>query len=105
MSQLCGMSMLQLSVRSFRENYLNQSGYLLVDVREPSETDLGVIPGALLCPLGQISELVLDENTVVVVYCKAGGRSMRACQYLNQAYPECEIYNLQGGYDQFSNGV
>jgi rhodanese-related sulfurtransferase len=97
--------MLQLSVHDFKEDFLNQSEYLLVDVREPSETELGTIPGAILCPMGQISELEMNDHKVVIVYCKAGGRSMRACQYLNQAYPGREIYNLQGGYDQFSNEV
>jgi rhodanese-related sulfurtransferase len=45
--------MLQLSVHDFKEDFLNQSEYLLVDVREPSETELGTIPGAILCPMGQ----------------------------------------------------
>lgn len=30
---------------------------------------------------------------------------MRACQYLEQTYPEIEIYNLQGGYDQFLHEI
>ncbi|MDA9832621.1 rhodanese-like domain-containing protein [Gammaproteobacteria bacterium] len=95
--------MLQLSVQSFKEQFLHQSHYLLVDVREPSETLLGVIPGAILCPLGQISELDLGEFKSVVIYCKAGGRSMLACQYLDQTTSGIELYNLEGGFDQFSH--
>jgi rhodanese-related sulfurtransferase len=100
-----GVHMIQLSVQTFRTQFLGKQGCLLVDVREPIETALGVIPGATLCPLAHITELDLQDHHQVVVYCKAGGRSMRACQYLEQTYPEIEIYNLQGGYDQFLHEI
>jgi rhodanese-related sulfurtransferase len=58
---------------------LDKGGYLFLDVREPNETDMGKIPGAILIPRGliefKIANTVEDKNTKMVVYCKSGGRS------------------------------
>ena len=56
----------------------------VVDVREPHETQGGVIPGAVLIPLGQLEaqwEQVKDADEVVV-YCALGARSLQAAAFL-----------------------
>lgn len=57
---------------------------LLLDVREPYETAGGVIPGALLIPLGQLPARwkELEKRDEVVVYCAAGMRSYQAAAFL-----------------------
>ena len=59
----------------------------ILDVREQVEYDSGHIPGAVLLPVGTISEdtaaAVIDElDTVVLVYCRSGNRSKMASQAL-----------------------
>ena len=60
---------------------------VILDVREQHEYDSGHIPGAVLLPVGTITEdtaaTVIDElDTVVLVYCRSGNRSKTASQAL-----------------------
>ena len=60
---------------------------VILDVREQDEFDAGHIPGAILLPVGTITEdtaaAVIDElDTVVLVYCRSGNRSKTASQAL-----------------------
>ena len=60
---------------------------VILDVREQHEYDSGHIPGALLLPVGTITNdtatAVIDElDTVVLVYCRSGNRSKTASQAL-----------------------
>lgn len=59
---------------------------VLLDVREPFETQGGIIPGARLIPLGQLParwEELKDCNEVVC-YCAAGARSYGAATFLRE---------------------
>ena len=60
---------------------------LILDVREQSEYNEGHIPGAVLLPVGTISEetasaVIENKDTVVLVYCRSGNRSKTAAQAL-----------------------
>ena len=60
---------------------------VILDVREQHEYDSGHIPGAVLLPVGTITEdtavAVIDElDTTVLVYCRSGNRSKTASQAL-----------------------
>ena len=60
---------------------------VILDVREQHEYDSGHIPGAVLLPVGTITEdtaaAVIDNlDTVVLVYCRSGNRSKTASQTL-----------------------
>jgi len=58
----------------------------MLDVREPSETAGGIIPGALRIPLGQLQarwEEVKDANEIVC-YCAMGARSLQAAHFLRE---------------------
>lgn len=70
----------------------------LIDVREPLEFDQAHIEGAHLIPLSEfhISQIP-HQNKPIVIYCRSGGRSMRACELLKQAGFQEKIYNLDGG--------
>src|SRR5437867_4070544 len=58
---------------------------LLVDIREPQETQHGIIPGACLIPmqavLGRIGEL-REGGRPIVVYCAHGIRSQNVVTHL-----------------------
>ena len=64
------------------KSLFDRGGYLFIDVREPNETAMGVIPGAIQIPRGllefRIANTVEDKNANIVVYCKSGGRSALA---------------------------
>ena len=60
---------------------------IILDVREKSEFDGGHIPGAVLLPVGAITEetaaaVIPAKDSVVLVYCRSGNRSKTASQAL-----------------------
>ena len=60
---------------------------IILDVREQSEFDAGHIPGAVLLPVGTITEetaanVIPEKDSVVLVYCRSGNRSKTASQTL-----------------------
>ena len=79
---------------------------LLLDVREPWEAELAVIPGSTLIPLGEIGDRLgeLDPAASVVVYCHLGVRSAYAARQLQRAGFE-RVRNLAGGIDAWSRSV
>ena len=54
--------------------------FVLVDVRQPEEYEVGHIPGARLIPLGELEERhgELEKDKKIIVYCRSGHRSMGA---------------------------
>jgi glyoxylase-like metal-dependent hydrolase (beta-lactamase superfamily II)/rhodanese-related sulfurtransferase len=72
----------------------------ILDVREPDEFSgpLGHIRGAVLIPLGELSERAgeLDRAQPVVTVCRAGGRSAQATVILREA-GFTHLANLNGG--------
>ncbi len=70
--------------------------FQLLDVREPSERAEKHIGGVHI-PLGQLPDRTdeLSSDTPLVVYCRSGGRSQRACAMLDEK--GFDAYNLVGG--------
>lgn len=64
------------------------AGTVLVDVRSQGEFDAGHLEGAVLLPLDRIQtdieRSVPDRSTPLVLYCRSGARSGRACTLLAQ---------------------
>ncbi len=75
---------------------------LLIDVREPEEWDVDHIPQAKLIPLQTIPSHAdsLPKDTEIIIHCKAGMRSARACEYLMSLGFE-NVTNVTGGLDAF----
>ena len=78
---------------------------LLLDVREPFEREQERIEAARGIPLGEL-ETALEElsewrERPVVVHCKTGGRSRKACELLRRNGFEL-VENLRGGLDAWS---
>ncbi len=74
--------------------------YRVIDVREPDEWvgPLGHIGAAELVPLATVTEAAAgwDRNQNLLVVCKSGGRSARACGALAQM-GFTRVTNLGGG--------
>jgi adenylyltransferase/sulfurtransferase len=80
--------------------------FVLVDVREPNEYKICCIPGSKLIPLGELPKRTgeLDRAADIVVHCKSGMRSAKACGVLRQAGFE-RVRNLTGGILAWSDKV
>ncbi|MDA8092779.1 MAG: rhodanese-like domain-containing protein [Betaproteobacteria bacterium] len=79
---------------------INQRDALVLDVREDKEFATGHIPNSKHIPLGQLgtrlTELAKYKARPIVVNCRSGARSARACGALGkQGFGE--VYVLTGG--------
>jgi rhodanese-related sulfurtransferase len=92
----------QLSVKELDEKIKNNEEIELIDVRTPDEYELCNIEGKLI-PLDQIEARFneIDKSKTVIIMCHHGGRSQRACQFL-EAQGFQKIYNLEGGIHHWS---
>lgn len=94
------------------EKMINENpDLLLLDVREHWERDLIRIDPSAHCPVGEFSQpegptlpSEFMPEREVAVYCKAGVRSMMACQALEAMGYE-KLYNLSGGMMRWSEDV
>lgn len=79
---------------------INHQDALVLDVRENQEFAAGHVPNARHIPLGQLGsrlpELEKFKGRPVVVVCRSGARSGRACAVLRKNGFE-QVYNLGGG--------
>jgi molybdopterin-guanine dinucleotide biosynthesis protein A/rhodanese-related sulfurtransferase len=85
----------EISVNELAERLA--AGATVFDVREPNEYEEERVPGAIPIPLATVPDRV-DEFPAdgdVLVICRSGGRSMRACEFL-AAHGRSAI-NVAGG--------
>ncbi len=73
-----------------------------LDVRDPEETECGVVPGATIIPLESLRERLgeLPRDRMIGAYCAVGLRGYIACRMLAQQ--GFNVYNLNGGYRTWS---
>ena len=78
----------------------------LLDVREPSEVEGGIIPGALTIARGvletNIENRVTDKDTPLIVYCASGVRSAFATHTLGQL-GYSNVKSLIGGFNKWKD--
>ena len=84
----------------------HESGSLIVDVREDSEYNSSHIPDSHHIPLGsfasRVSELDKYKDKNVIIGCRSGSRSGRACGILKKHGFE-KVHNLRGGILAWEN--
>lgn len=88
----------QISAEELQQRIQAGEALILIDVREDEEVALGMIPGALHIPMGEIPYRMSDipEEDEVIFICRSGSRSQRVCQYL-EAQGHKGVVNLSGG--------
>ena len=69
------------------KHMMDTQDVMILDVREQSEFDEKHIPGAVLLPVGTITQdtaaaVIPDLASVVLVYCRSGNRSQTASRAL-----------------------
>jgi rhodanese-related sulfurtransferase len=85
---------------------LLQAGALLLDIREPFETDICAVEGSLLLPMRQVPESigVLPSDRIILVFCHHGVRSARVTQFL-RANGLRQAVNVAGGIAAWSSVI
>lgn len=102
-----------MSVSSFKEllpqevlKRLNgKEDIRLLDVREPEEWESGHIAGAKHIPLGYLPERLheLEPGKEIIVICRSGNRSRKACEYLSAAGHK--VVNMSGGLNEWPGNL
>lgn len=79
--------------------------FVLVDVREPVEFEIGRIPGSVLVPLAGIRDgsalEQIPHGVPLILHCKAGSRSAQALATLKAAGYD-DVVHLDGGIDAWA---
>lgn len=95
--RLFGGGVHSISPREAYERLQRDSRMVIVDVRQPSETASGSVPGAILIPLtefgGRLHELPRDQPILTI--CRSSHRSPLAARQLKQA--GYDVTNVSGG--------
>jgi adenylyltransferase/sulfurtransferase len=99
------MSVPEMTVKELKRRMDAGDDIVVLDVREPHEQKISNIGGVLI-PLGELPARVheLDSNREVVAFCRTGGRSARAVEFL-QASGFDRVWNLKGGIHAWSDEI
>ena len=84
--------------------WLRKKEAFLIDVREPEEYRAMHIPGAYLIPVHSMDIKKLPPESLhkkIIVHCKLGKRGSMACKKLLNDNPNLDVYNIEGGIDQW----
>lgn len=94
------ITMETISTAELRQLLANGFDGILIDVREPHEHAMSRIDGARLMPLGTLMNQVdaLPKDRDIIIHCKMGMRSARACEML-MSYGFSRVKNVIGGID------
>ncbi|WP_124711405.1 rhodanese-like domain-containing protein [Gordonia insulae] len=76
----------QVPVTELPNDFSDEVGRVLLDVREDDEWAAGHVRGATHIPLGDVPARIeeIDPDAELLVVCHSSGRSMRVLQYLAQ---------------------
>jgi adenylyltransferase/sulfurtransferase len=97
---------IDIEPRELNERLKNGNRPFLLDVRNPEEWAITKIEGATLIPLPDLPQRYpeLPANQEIVVYCRSGGRSGQAAQFLrDKGYQN--VRNLPGGTLRWSDEI
>lgn len=87
----------EITVADLQKKIVGKQEFVLIDVRDPVEYEIGNL-GGILIPLQTLNEKVkeLPKNRELIVHCRSGGRSAKACEILmKNGYSN--VFNLSGG--------
>jgi len=89
---------LTIEPEELQQKLARRDRFVLIDVRNPEEWEICRIEGAKLIPLADLPSRVseLDSAEELILYCKMGGRSAQAVEFLRGAGFR-KVKNLSGG--------
>ncbi|VVM06554.1 molybdopterin-synthase adenylyltransferase MoeB [Methylacidimicrobium tartarophylax] len=93
----------EITVQELKRRLDGEAAFDLIDVREPHEVAIAQIPGAKVIPLSQFHQRIheLDSAREIVLFCKLGPRSAKACRLLFDSGFR-KVQNLAGGIEAWS---
>jgi molybdopterin/thiamine biosynthesis adenylyltransferase/rhodanese-related sulfurtransferase/molybdopterin converting factor small subunit len=102
-----GNKMEEITATELKQRLDRGDDIQIIDVREPHEYEIALIPGSRLIPLGQVLNRVteIDAGRETVMHCKMGGRSAKAIETLQRAGFTGRLTNLKGGITAWSDEV
>jgi len=94
-----------MSVEDLKKKLDAKADVFILDVREPHEYQICNLRGYLI-PVGDIPKRAseLDSSREIVAYCKMGGRSAKAVNFLRRA-GFTKVYNLTGGINAWADRI
>jgi adenylyltransferase/sulfurtransferase len=98
----------QMLPRELAKLIANDHPVHLLDVRQQEEHHFAALPGSTLIPLNELpartTELTMPKDTLIVVYCHHGMRSLSGAGILQRA-GFTNVVSLAGGIDAWSREV
>ena len=90
----------EITATILNEKLNNKDSFQFIDCRELAEWEEAHIEGATLLPLSELDtkfeNVLTNKNKPIVIQCRSGARSMKACMFLmSKGYTD--LTNLQGG--------
>ncbi len=97
----------EITVTELNDLIKNDPEVQIIDVREPHEYEIAKIPQTKLIPLAQVVDRAkeIDSSRTAIIHCKAGGRSAKAIQALQENGYRGNLLNLKGGITAWSDEV
>ncbi|MCB8983468.1 MAG: rhodanese-like domain-containing protein [Ardenticatenaceae bacterium] len=94
---LFGPKVPQITVQEAQQRLQNDKGVVIVDVRQPVETQSGVVPGAVLIPLTELGRRMdeLPSDRPILTICASSHRSPMAARRLAKA--GYDVTDVAGG--------
>lgn len=98
--------MQEITVHQLKKWIDKKEAFVLIDVREPYEAELGNLGGTLI-PMGQVLERVqeIPKQGKVVMHCRSGGRSSSVIKVLEEEYGYTNLINLTGGIAAWADEI
>ncbi len=98
-----------LSSNDFAHEFAADTNAVLLDVRTDAEVMQGIIPQSIHIDIQKYTFAdeveKLDKTKNYYIYCRSGGRSSTACQYLRTRNFLGKIVNLDGGITHWEGEV
>ena len=106
LAQSCRSSVKETDITQVKNKLDNNETFILVDVREDSEWNSGHIPSAIhiarSCIEQNISRIIPNKNSEVILYCGVGVRSILAAHTIqNMGYTN--VTSMDGGISGWTN--
>ena len=104
-NQQTGVTFKDVDVAEANKMIAQNKDLVILDVRTSEETDLGIIPNAIIIDYKNSSfdsEIAkLDKSKSYLVYCRSGGRSVGASnKMIDLGFTD--VTNMKGGYSAWS---
>lgn len=80
------------------ETWIQEHDGVILDIREPTEWELGTLPGAVRLRMGDLGDSIdtLDRQRPTLVVCRSGNRSQQVAVFLTRSGFE-NAANMAGG--------